>query len=246
MKSRPPPKTARKSSRPRIALTFAPNVPPYEPSEADWTRAEAVYERPFLSKERKKIISAVNTYFQDAAAEKDAPFKSDIIEQVEEISDTTKQLLQLILSSGDRKLSILKGLLDTALVESSYEESALSVGAIGSILVALRVASDRVRADVEREEGFEEGQAWRVLINRLSDLLDALDLSTGVAHDGKSKFASFVQEIQNSFPLDYRRHQLGDLSSLSKAITRARGDRDIRRRKRLRSMSRRDTRGRPR
>lgn len=211
--------------------------PVFSPSSNDWARIQATCQIDLDEKQRSEIATIIENYFVNHNMETNAPFQKDAQTWLDRFCKILDRLVQsTTLKPTDTK--IYAG--EWATVEIVCELAKLRPtpimrwNDIRRLIFDLRAAGERARASIRDEGdggGFVEGSAWKLLINQFLAFAEDHRLPTSVSKGQRglhiaraSLFVRFVWELQQLFPMEYRRHyqSRGALAGAMSKIKRAR------------------------
>jgi hypothetical protein len=192
-----------------------------EPSNEDWTSMETAIGRDIVDNLKVEITRIVQNYFRKHSFEVNAPFLDDVVEHLDVISETTKQLKDA-LSASNSAVDLVRAQLAQGFEETNSDP----IESLEAKLEALSHAAWLARGDfTESKDGFSEGHAWQEMVRSLKSLMCLYSMPAGASQDSSkaiSPFVQFIQSLQKTFPSEsLRRHHLGTPFALAKEINRA-------------------------
>ena len=219
----------RKSRRERIGVGFVDDRLVFSANEMQWQDIEQAYGREIRPELRKAIDGAATIYLRHADTEMRAVFKGDIAEWLDETGSQAAALLSSlgrrgVLSPDETKRAASFGRARiSTLLSKPYPETASPLTDLEKQLQELEWACGKAGRDLTEEEGFQEGEAWGDLILKLSLKLAEAGFPVGLSNDDPpSPFVCLFHSLQKALPQEFRRHNDHALSSLARAMKRAR------------------------
>lgn len=232
--ARPPKRgNPRKSRRARLPTSFMWDGFDFEPSEEDWRRIETAY--PFLSpNDRDEISRIVIAYLLQAPFESRAPFVDDAMTWLAEVEKAAKIFWKVGHKRRSTEEKEQAALYAQSLVERNIRHPALPRGTewytLSGIMTHLVAAIEIAKREFPKEAvvGFVEGDMWDDLICQLTDFSERRGYPTAASKgvdkslsNEPSPFIGLVRELQNTFPVECRRHMASDMA-IAEAIAAAR------------------------
>ena len=218
-----------KSRRKRLHISpivVDPKV--FMPRKSDWRRIQCAYEVRLSGSLRSEIIGLVDHYFYNHQLELAAPFADDAAAWLKKLRANLTDALHLMRRRPATATQISEAedfgrSQIMVLMRKARRDVNWTWGQIVTHIAQLEHACGEVIQDCENsEDGFKEGSGWNLLISQLTELANRCGFSRSAAKGGKtSPFVAFVQELQRTFPAEFRNHFQSD-DALAEAISRAR------------------------
>jgi hypothetical protein len=219
-------------------------------SEADWQRNQKAYGKHPSDSVRTAIVEATRDFLLFEVLEREAEPVANAEKRIAVCKKAAEDLRCVMLSgqSSDAeayaRYLIMKHFRDAPLSNKAGSSYVGSFYSLASLLTSFLSACDRALMDLDSiprkpslgllgdlgaPPSIEEGRAWRLWIRRLTGIMKANGLPTGVRKDegNKSKsdkqspFVLFVRELQHCLPDGCKYPKHSD-PALAKAIERAR------------------------
>ena len=218
--------------------------------EADWQRIQKAYGEHLSDSVRTTIVEATRDFLLFEVLEREAEPVANAEKRIAVCKKAAEGLRCVMLSgrSSDAEAYvqylIMKHFQDARLSNKAGSSYVGSFYSLAGLLTSFILACDRALADLDRiprkpsvgllgdlgaPPSIEEGRAWGLWILRLTGIMKANGLPTGVRKDAGNKsksdkqspFVLFVRELQHCLPerCKYPKHSN---SALAKAIERAR------------------------
>jgi hypothetical protein len=178
--------------------------------------------------ENDEALSAiVNRYFTTQPFEDKAPYVNDVKLILHKILSATAALGQALHPAG---IQAEAGFFAHRLIAEEYRTGPVAAGQFDFVLFertlnTFEAAVHRATTGrLMRMPEFREGDAWNSLIRDLTGFCKARSWPIGASKNDMSKqspFVCFVQALQSTFPVDFRRHDVS-YEALAAAISSAR------------------------
>ena len=237
-KSSNSPKTPRRKRKPRLHISSAEGLT-FDPSDDDWSRIDKAY--PFLSEADHETITGIaNEYLSLAQFELNALFRDDVVAWLEATEKSARTFLESTSGEGDTifyaQNYVARRIDNPALWHELRSVGNVTLAHIEHLRTILGSAVSTfatAKSDISKKVapgfvGFVEGESWDAMICHLSDFAKGkgypATASKGVdkvASFKTSPFVAFIRELQNTFPVELRRHSASDIA-IAEAISVAR------------------------
>jgi len=199
--------------------------------ELDWETIQAAYGYPLTKPLRREIELTTVRFVARALFERGAVSVDDARNALNHVLSTAQQLIDAISLQGERvdgathaARLIRYNIHDEWLPSLTDEPYQDPLGVVSHILTSC-VTACRTSLEKLEDPGWivQEGNAWRLWIKDLSEILAKASLTVAARKDDAdpSPFVSLVKELQLSLPAQCRRHVQSD-QALALAIARAR------------------------
>ena len=235
----------------KLPIASADGKPRLKISEGDWKRIEKAYGHALTKPLRPKICDATREYLEWDELEKAAQRTSEAEVKINAVKAAASKFTDAIFRRP-RNIARDADFFARRLISKHLGLSFQGRDGLQNLILkierdisdacdrALKVerdivdACDRALHDLQKENGFRDGETWELWIRKLTKVLKAHQLPTEVRKDtvknrtGKpSPFVAFVRELQACVPEEYRRSQPYSAEApaniaLSEAIYRAR------------------------
>ena len=241
------PSQTRKSRRARVGESSVTGGTTFDPTAEQWEELKRAFDNKLTEDVRNRIKESVQSYFDWALHEANAPFVGDVKGHITLLKraalDLENTLRGDVAELPGNARSYAHSLLQRFMTNPHAPDAR-------RLTWSMLAKSDLIAACTKAEQhlgnagtgGFEEGRSWQGLMIALTDALASAGLPTGASHDQKNRnrgsdFVELVKALQLLFPEELRRHHLADTYSLAKEINRARSARNAKTGHRVRASS---------
>jgi hypothetical protein len=209
----------------------------FDPSDDDWKRIEKAYPD-ILEADHETITHIANEYLLRAQFEGNAPFLVDAMAWLETTEKSAKTFWGSTCGEGgsckDDATFYAQNYVARQIDHPAFKGSdAAKWCELVTILTSVVSAFGIARRDMPKEAAvgfveFVEGESWVAMIFRLTEWAKSKGLPTSASKGAnKSKsgtpspFVVFIRELQNTFPVELRRHSHSE-NAIAQAISVAR------------------------
>lgn len=214
-------KLTRKSRKPRTSIYQEPEPrTEWSLSAADWEEIQEAYGHSLPNDLRSEIVEAVNDYIHFAQVEQskvDAAGAIAFLTKLEEKASSLADLLTCDLKNpaevSARDVLRTDYFFDQDDPDFEHCPHESKTEALAEVLRALASSTMEFAGDLNAELAYKplrkKPDAWGVMIVRLTNAVAAHDLPAKAVKGSASEFVVLVQELQERFALEFRRHHYG-------------------------------------
>jgi hypothetical protein len=211
----------RKGRKPRTSFYQEPEPhPEWSLTDRVWQEIQDAYGHNLPDSLRSEIIEIVNDYFHFAQCERNKADADDAIAFLVKLEEKASSLADLLV--GDLKDTAAASARDVLRTHYFFDQDdpdfehcpyeskieALAEALRGLASSTMACAGD-LNADAEYKPLRKKPDAWEAMIVRLTEALAEHNLPAKAVKGSASEFVVLVQELQEHFPSQYRRHQYG-------------------------------------
>lgn len=211
----------RKGRKPRTSFYQEPEPhPEWSLTDEVWEEIQDTYGHQLPDSLRSEIVEAVNDYFHFAQADRNKSDADDAIAFLVKLEEKASSLADLLV--GDLKDAAAASARDVLRTHYFFDQDdpdfehcpyeskieALAEALRGLASSTMACAGD-LNADAECKPLRKKPDAWKVMIVRLTEAVAAHSLPAKAVKGSASEIVVLVQELQERFPAEFRRHQYG-------------------------------------
>lgn len=214
-------KLTRKGRKPRTSFYQEPEPhPEWSLTDQVWQEIQEAYGYKLPDSLRSETVETVNDYFHFAQAERNKADADSVIAFLVKLEEKASSLADLLV--GDLKDTAAASARDVLRTHYFFDQEdpdfeqcpyeskieALAEALRGLASSTMACAGD-LNADAEYKPLRKKPEAWEVMIVRLTEAVAAHNLPAKAVKGSASEFVVLVQELQERFPAEFRRHQYG-------------------------------------
>jgi hypothetical protein len=209
---------ARKSRTARLGSSHVAGNIDYAPKEEDWAQIESAFGNALGARVRAAIIEAVRVYFLEERFERHAPHLRDSMYFLDGVDSAARKLMRKIVCDAKSQMAEAAFHAQDAIGRHMHDPlhpESDRWDAFRRHVTALIAAVSKAKREFaeNKKAGLSEGAAWSKLIRRITAIAERRGLPIGASkatnkpgNEEPSPFVRMVRALQETFPMEMRRH----------------------------------------